>query len=157
MSKRSAERAIRARRKKRLREEAHRLRIANDLIRMIASTGRRFFRYKRRVGHLEVDAHGRVWFIDHYTNKRVYTHQHAGWKHFTGGGTLREVVWRLRDYVKRGTLLPNRIFGPWPTYTCGGDLWGYGNDMDAVRQAAAPMLEAEREWPPPPLKRGKKT
>jgi hypothetical protein len=110
---------------------------ANRLLRVIARTGRNFFRHGDDVSYMEIDKRGRVWFVDSYSKRRVYTHYSGEWKGFTNGGTLRSLVIRLRDYIKRGTPVPALVFGPWPEWYCGGDLWGYGDDMGAVRSEAA--------------------
>jgi hypothetical protein len=39
------------------------------------------------------------------------------------------------------------VFGPWPEWICGGDLWGYGAEMDVVRRAAQ-RLALVRETQP---------
>lgn len=149
-----AKRERRRRRKKRLllkREQRRRLRQVNDLLRVIASTGRRFFCHAGRIARLELTDRGVVWFIDHYDGARVYTHYDGQWKGFTAGGTMRSLIGQLRDYVKTGQKLYPYTFGPWPKWQCGGDLWGYGKAMRKVREAGAPLLR-ERGPAPPPLK-----
>lgn len=147
-----------ARRAKRKREERSRLRQANDLLRVIASTGRKFFRWRGRVAHFELGKRGHVMFVDHYNGKRMLVrYLGTSWPGFTSGGTMRELVSRLGAYVKRGEKLPSRILGPWPDWICDGDLWGYGADMEKVREAGNPLLAEPREWPPPdPRKKGSK-
>ena len=113
-----------------------RLQKANTLIEVIASTGRRFLCYGDRVAQLELDARGRVWFVDHYTGRRIYTHHPCVWRGFSSGETMRQFVEHLREYIFRGTLIPAWFFGPWPEWVSGGDLWGYGEDMEKVRRAA---------------------
>jgi hypothetical protein len=50
----------------------------------------------------------------------------------------------LRDFVRTGKKLPMaKYFGPWPGWLCGGDLWGYGEDMPLVRRAARTLGVAE--------------
>jgi hypothetical protein len=73
-------------------ERRQRIGLCNDLIRVIASCGREFFRYGDVVAHLELNERGRVWFIDEYTCKRVYTHYHGRWRGFSGGGMTMEIV-----------------------------------------------------------------
>ncbi len=116
--------------------EDDRLKRANELIGVIASCGRRFFRKGDRVANLEVDSHGRVWFVDAYKGTRVFTHYKGGWRNFSGGGTLKRLIERLRDFVKQDRPLPQTELGPWPEWVCGGDLWGYGDQMQQVRSAA---------------------
>lgn len=114
---------------------------ANNLIRAIASHGRRFFYHAdgNRYAKLELDARGRVWFVDDYTQKRVYTHDTRGrWRGFTHGGTLRSLVERMRDYITTGWQLPRGVIAP--PYLGGdadGNVWGYEREAAAaVREAA---------------------
>lgn len=110
--------------------------IANQMLAEIGSCGRKFFAHNGRVSRFEVDERGRVWLIDKYKERRVYTHYLGRWNGFTEGGTLRRLIERMRDFIRDGSLLPAGIFGPWPEWICGGDLWAYGEDMQRVRDAA---------------------
>lgn len=112
-----------------------RLNKSNQLIEVTASCGRGFFKYDQ-VSRLEIDLRGRIWFIDGYRGVKVYTYYKGHWKGFSEGGTLRGLVIVLRDYIRFGNLLGARVFGPWPDWVCGGDLWGYGGDMQIVRDKA---------------------
>lgn len=117
------------------RERAER---ANALLRTIAGCGRRFFANGDRVSAFEVDDRGRVWLRDKRTGALIYTHYAYRWRHFTEGGTLKSLCERLRDFIRTGE--PQRLnLGPWPQWICDGDLWGYGDDMRQVRQAAADL------------------
>lgn len=120
-------------------EQRSRLAAANVLIQVIAGNGRGFFGHNGRVSRLELDGRGRVWLIDKYHEKRVYTHHGGRWRNFTEGGTLRDLIIRLRNYVKRGDAVNPAVFGPWPASYCAGDLWGYGDDMAKVREAAVKL------------------
>jgi len=111
----------------------------NRLLRVISTTGRSFFRRGDNVAYMEVDARGRIWFVDAYTRKRIYTHYNLGWRGFTEGGTLQFLVKHLRDFIQVGKPLPAGELGPWPGWFCGGDLWGYGADMAIVRKEAADL------------------
>ena len=108
---------------------------ANQFISVIASCGRRFFHYEARVSSFEVDDQGRIWFVDAYSQMRIYTHNRYKWKGFTNGGTIRTLVEDLRDYIRTGER-PVLNIGPWPKHLCDGDLWGYGDAMQQVRTAA---------------------
>lgn len=99
-----------------------RLDAANELVRFIASCGRRFFEYKGTVAHMEMDDRGRVWWFDEYTKKRVYMHQRWLGRSFSHGGTLNGFVRALRDFVKTGEQLNSYH----------RDHWGYGDDMPKV-------------------------
>src|SRR3546814_9974265 len=109
--------------------KTERLTQANELIGLISSCGRRFFYNKThdRIARLELCKRGRVYFVDDYTGKRIYTHRTgitSRWHGFSHGGTLRSLVENLRDYIMFGTPLPH---GPIvPAYQSSqGNIWGY--------------------------------
>lgn len=118
-------------------EKLNRLQKVNKLIREIADCGRRFFYSKsnNRYAQMEIDKNGKIWFIDDYTGKRIYTHC-IKWKGFSHGGTLKGLIELFRDYIGHNKQINPANFGPWPDWCCGGDLWGYGDDMEKVRNAA---------------------
>lgn len=108
---------------------------ANRLITAIASCGRYFFSCRNGISQFEVDSRGRIWFLDSDSKARIYTHYRYEWRGFTNGGTMRDLIERLRDYIRTGEQ-QRLALGPWPKWVCDGDLWGYGADMDIVRTAA---------------------
>lgn len=110
----------------------------NELILTIANCGRRFFysKEKNRYAKIEVDDRGRVWWTDDYSGRRIYTHYPYWSKGFTHGGALRELVNAFRNYITKGKQVSCKTFGPWPDWYCDGDLWGYGDDMEQVRDKA---------------------
>lgn len=111
---------------------------ANQLIKAIAECGRRFFFHSDQVSRFEVDTRGRIWFIDGYRDARIYTHYQGRWRGFSEGGTPRRLVTHLRDFIRTGE--PQKLgLGPWPDWFCDGDLWGYGEGMEHVRQAATSL------------------
>lgn len=131
-----------------IQSKRERLRRCNALILTIASVGRKFFSgadYSRSVlpvAFLELDHRGRVYFHDEYTGLRIYTHwkrrELRGWNH---GGTMQNLIIRLRDYILHGSQLTNVN----PTYparfnSAGGDMWGYGPEATAIVNNAAVEL-----------------
>jgi hypothetical protein len=114
-----------------------RLKKVNELVKVIGSCGRRFFYYppKDRYAALEIDGRGRIWWVDDYTQKRIYTHYRYDWRGFSHGGTMRSLVICFRDFITKGKCVRN-AFGPWPDWYCDGDLWGYGEAMKTVRAEA---------------------
>lgn len=112
----------------------------NQLIDTIGGCGRGFFHSRGPHGlaraFMEVDDNGRVWFYDDYTKKKVYTHYSGRWKYFSHGGTLRELVISFRKFIQNGRPIWAGHFGPWSESCCGGDLWGYGEAMEQIRQSA---------------------
>lgn len=113
-----------------------RVQTANALIAVIASVGRRFLRHGDRIGYFYL-AKGRPWYVDAYRGKPIYVLYRGRWRYFTEGGTLKELVQHLTDYIMRGKQVHGGVLGPWPDWICGGDLWGYGDDMEHVRLVAA--------------------
>lgn len=117
----------------------------NELIRLIASTGRKFFSDKNGyVSTLELGKRGRVLFVDYYTRRRIDTHAQK-WTGFTSGGTLRDLVERMRNYVKKGEKLPLSVIGCFYRAD-GSNVWGYpADELEALRIEVAklPMFEVD--------------
>lgn len=121
---------------------------ANELIRLIASCGREFFRHGETIAHMEIDKRGKVWFVDQYTCSRIYTHYSGRWRGFNHGGTMRRLIEALRDYITKGDMLNPRIIAPIDFYKDGSNLWGYEpSEAEALRQAAwkLPMFSQTEE------------
>lgn len=127
-----------------------RLEHANALIRAIAAHGRRFFYYASsdRIAHMELDARGRVWYVDDYTQRRIYTHKPGAWAGFTKGGTLKGLVEQMRDYITRGERI-SRWHITMPRED-GGNTWGYNRDAAATLRAIAysmPIIDRDPNEP----------
>jgi len=73
---------------------------ANQLIQLIASTGRRFFHHKNITSRLLLDYQGRIIFHDAHSGRHIYTHYEGTWRGFTQGGTLRNLIITLREYIQ---------------------------------------------------------
>ncbi|WKL14220.1 hypothetical protein QYQ99_17590 [Comamonas testosteroni] len=127
--------------------KAERLGHANALIKVISSHGRRFF-YNAEAGttgSLELDARGRVWWIDDYRGARIYTAYQGRWRGFSHGGTMRDLICALREYIQRGELLHPEYIAPAMSY---GDMWGYGAEAAKAIRAEAhklPMFAAAQQ------------
>ena len=80
---------------------------------------------------------GHIWHHDEYRQHRIYTRYEGRWNNFSHGGTLRDLIKSFCDYIRTGTPIHPLTFGPWPEWTCGGDLCGCGDSMQIVRDAAA--------------------
>ena len=122
--------------------------VANELVVTISSVGRKFFNYKGNIGRLEIGEKGHIFWIDHYKSQRIYTHYKGRWRGFTGGGTLKCLIEQLREFVRTGKKLYPDTFGPWPQWLCSGDLWGYKDDMQIVRDKANELNIMEPESAP---------
>jgi hypothetical protein len=116
-----------------------RLRRCNLLLWAIADEGRQFFRHGEKVAKLEMDARYRIWYCNEYSGKRVYTHRPYLGRGFHHGGTLHDLICAMRDYIMTGEDRVSRQLGPWPKWICDGDLWGYGEGMQHVRDAWQPQ------------------
>lgn len=114
-----------------------RLEEANALIRAMSDVGLRFFYDKRhdRVARFELTIDGRLWFRDDHSDKRIYVAYRGRWRMFSHGGTMRQLVDGLAEYIRSGKRVSAGHFGPWPQWICEGDLWGYGEEAMAALRA----------------------
>lgn len=125
-----------------------RLQHANDLIKAIGSHGRRFFYSAERDAFACLELrNGRVWWIDDYMGRCVFTHRTTftnGWRGFSHGGTLRSLVEDMRDYITHGTPIPR-----WKIVIqrlsaadddLGDNVWGYSEEAARAVRAAAYAL-----------------
>lgn len=121
--------------------------LVNRAIRIIAAHGRRFFycESKGTCASMEVDARGRVWFVDDYSQKRIYTHRpsYARWRGFSHGGTLRHMVELFRDYIRTGKPLHPGYLGQ--EREDGSNIWGYAPEAMAAVRAEAGALPVFRQ------------
>lgn len=130
-------------------EAVQRLNHANELIQVIASHGRRFFfsRSRNAFAFFEVDADGALWFVDDYTGKHISPLEQGKWQGFSHGGTLKELVQAMSDYIMKGQRIPIGWIATPRSNPENGDIWGYGTEAsDSVRAAAKklPIIDAER-------------
>lgn len=132
-------------------DKQHRVRVANEVIEVIASHGRKFFSlhgdgYRTdepdRVSRFELRG-GRLWFIDKWSQKPVYVAYKGRWRHFSEGGTLQSLIENMGKWIRGMGEFPEWAFGPWKPFVCGGDLWGYGDDMAVVRSKVFAILHPE--------------
>ncbi|MCE2029263.1 hypothetical protein [Sessilibacter corallicola] len=117
-------------------EKLERLEKANEFIEVVSGCGRRFFYNNGVIAKFVLSEHGRVFLVDEWTQKKVYTHiDNQEWKNFSGGGTLKGLIIALREFIMHGQrlsawrfrpVLPNGFENP----------WGYGNDILIVHDAA---------------------
>jgi hypothetical protein len=116
--------------------EHERLNQANEFIKVIASCGRQFLNHDGFISFMELSQTKRVFFVDHYTRKSIYTHRkYVVWRGFTAGGTMKSLVEALRDYIKTGKPLRLSYFQD----DMGNGFknpWGYGEDLAIVKDAA---------------------
>lgn len=112
---------------------------ANRLIEVISSYGRCFF-YSR-----QHDSVARLSF-----DQRVYLHDEGGamieakatskrWPGFSHGGTLRDLVLQMRNYVMRGERIDPAYLGI-DRQRGGGNIWGYPPEQMRLCREAAQQL-----------------
>ncbi len=119
-----------------------RLAHVNALIKVISDHGRRFFYNgtNNRIAMLYMADSGRLYWIDDYNGKHIYTGTVEGYEHkwrgFSHGGTLRDLVQQMVLYVQKGVKIRRYYIAP--------DHWGYDTDaMLNTRDAAfkLPIIE----------------
>lgn len=118
-----------------------RLEAANQLLQKIASCGRKFFYSSRnaRVAKFVIsEANGRLYYIDDYNGRELplsHCHSKRWQRYFSNGGTLKSLVLALGDYIRTGgTISRSHLF--YPDWYSDGDPWGYGDEMQLVRDEA---------------------
>lgn len=127
-----------------------RLKHANHLISIIASCGRRFFFDGKTEGvaYMHRSPTGKIYFFDARTWTLIYTHRTSfpnKWRGFSHGGTLRELVEMMRDYISKGTQIDEWYLGM--QRDDGTNAWGYQQeDIERVRSAAKhlPIIKMEQ-------------
>ncbi len=110
--------------------------LANELIRLIASTGRQFFNYEENggsIGRFELRS-GRTYFIDGYLGKSIYAYESRFFRQkFTEGGTMQALILDIAEWIRTGKAT-NAKNGYGGIYC---DHWGYpSEDMKKVREKA---------------------
>lgn len=108
--------------------------LANELIQLIASTGRQFFNHEEiagRIGRFELRK-GRTYFIDGYLGKPIYAYENRFFRQkFTEGGTMQALVMDIAEWIRTGKAT-NAKNGYGGVYC---DHWGYSDeDMKKVRE-----------------------
>lgn len=120
-------------------EKQQRLEKANQLITLIAESGRQFFNYTDyndkggTISHFKLK-NNRLYFVDGYTKKEIYAYANGPFRcYFSDGGTMRAFILDLSEYIRTGkaTNSKNGYGGVYCAH------WGYPeNDMKKVREKA---------------------
>lgn len=116
-----------------------RLESANELLTLIATTGRRFFNYEYRterngfICKFELEK-GRTYFIDSCNNKRIYAYGNQYFRiKFTQGGTMQALVLDIAEWIRTGK--PTNAKNGYGGVYC--DHWGYSaDDMAKIQRKA---------------------
>lgn len=108
-----------------------RLKRVNQLLECIASCGRRFFsdRGAGQIASFRLDDRGRVWYLDDFTGKLLWTAHARMPRGFSHGGTLNGLVSNLASFIRSGQRLPTWLLSE-------ESHWGYGEDMVRVARIA---------------------
>jgi len=114
---------------------------ANKLIKLIATHGRKFFFHKGDNSKFELDKRGKVWFVDSHTKRRIYTHYNGYWRGFSQGGTLRDLVCAIRNYIVTGEQMPIGWICPVRFNPDNGNIWGYDPGEAALLVQACSKLD----------------
>lgn len=123
-----------------------RLSAANELLKAIGREGPQFFYcdVNERFSSFTVFRE-KVLFTDDYTGVQFEVKSGGKWKGFSHGGTLRELVVMIADYILTGKQIPMGYIGL--ERHDGSYIWGYcAEDIAKVREKAAltgVMLEEE--------------
>lgn len=109
----------------------------NELLKVIASHGRKFFNHKGVVAHMEKDINGKVWLVDEYTRCRVYVAYNGNWFGFNSGGTLKNLVLELYEYIKSGSPVSVDRLAYTGFRGDGSNVWGYPiESVEPMREQA---------------------
>jgi len=125
--------------------KAERLEHANQLIKVIAAHGRHFFYndITKVTSKLMTDQRGRVWFLDDYTLKWIFSHETTWtnkWRGFSHGETLRGLVELMREYIIKGTPIHPYYLGMERRNVYDGNIWGYPDEaIKIIRDEAAAL------------------
>jgi hypothetical protein len=113
-------------------EKQKRVDECNEIIKLIATHGRKFFNYEdrgRQISKLALGKQGRVYFIDGYTGKTIYTHRRfCEWYEFSEGDTLKGWIEAFRDYITFGGKLNINAICHRGIARKTGNIWGYSDE-----------------------------
>lgn len=124
-----------------------RVKHANALIHIISEHGRRFFwnEKDRRVASIGIDHRGKLWWTDDYRGTRVCIEKIGGYEHrwhgFSHGGTLKQLVQMMREYIKTGERISIGHICPGRWEPDNGNIWGYSPEAAQACRAAASQLD----------------
>ncbi|MEZ8292314.1 hypothetical protein AB6D11_00510 [Vibrio splendidus] len=98
---------------------------ANAFLQILASSQRQFFRHRAsgRVASMVVDRDGQVWFKDHANECLMSTSTENGFKGFSSGGNLQNLIRYIAEYIREGTKLEWRLIGL--PRADGSTIWGF--------------------------------
>lgn len=113
-----------------------RCKLANELILLIATIGRKFFNYEDKngcIGKFEMK-NGRTYFVDGYTKKPIYAYDNYYFhRKFSEGGTMQALILDMAEWIRTGK--PTNAKNGYGGVYC--DYWGYPpSDMAKIQRKA---------------------
>ena len=116
---------------------------ANKFLEVAAKCGRCFFEHEGFVSYFGTYRNGRVYFVDYFTNKKICIDTPTkNWDGFTSGGTLKEFINALGEYIRLGEKLNLSYFTD-KGFMGDKHIWGYGDDLEKLYRAAEELEIAE--------------
>ncbi|MGX7133110.1 hypothetical protein [Enterococcus songbeiensis] len=116
--------------------KVERYKLANELIILIATSGRKFFNHEEHGGSISAFTirKGRLYFIDGYTYKRIYAYGDRFFRRkFTEGGTMQALILDMAEWIRTGK--PTNAKNGYGGVYC--DYWGYPpSDMAKIQRKA---------------------
>lgn len=123
-------------------EKETRCQLANELINLIGTNGRRFFNYENStnrnkekgiMSHFKLK-NNRVYFVDGYTQHDIYAYHYRHFRYkFTQGGTMKALILDLSEFIRTGA--PTNAKNGYGGVYC--PHWGYPEeDMIKIRDKA---------------------
>lgn len=122
---------------KRYSEKHQRLLHVNALVETISKYGRRFFycEKKQRIAEFSLAPSGHIYFNDDYTGESIYVAYQGRWRGFSHGGTMKDLVKAMAEYIRTGKQLSIGWIGP--ERFDDSNIWGYAQDEIAKCRAEA--------------------
>lgn len=111
---------------------------ANRLIEVISSYGQGFF-YSRQHDNVARLSFDRRVFLHDERGSLIEAKAACKWHGFSHGGTLRDLVLQMRNYVMRGQRIDPAYIGI-EKPSGDGNIWGYTPEQMALCRAAAQKL-----------------
>lgn len=109
---------------------------ANELIHLIATTGRKFFNSEDKNGFISKFEmkNGRTYFVDGYTKKPIYAYDNYYFhRKFSQGGTMQALILDIAEWIRSGK--PTNGKSGYGGVYC--DHWGYpSQDMANIQRKA---------------------
>lgn len=128
----------------------------NKVIKLIGDHGRRFFYYPAYTGaehgtysYFAFAKQHLLMFVDGRTLNAINPENTGRWERFSHGGTLREMVVALAQYVNTGEPIPIDYICTPRRDPANGNIWGYPDTAAESLRAAVMQLPVFTDGGPP--------